>query len=48
MFGFETFAANTSLVTMCFRNRTIEVVFYLRNNYIAAGATDGPCVTSSQ
>jgi hypothetical protein len=33
-------------ITMCFNNRTIQVPFYLRNRYVARGATDGPCPTS--
>ena len=32
------------LVTLCFRNRTIQVPFYLINRYLAVpGTTTGPC-----
>ena len=41
------FAQTDFLVTMCFRNRTIQVPFYLRPRYIAGGATDGPCPASN-
>ncbi len=35
------------LVTLCFRNRTIQVPFYLINRYLAVpGTTTGPCITS--
>ena len=52
-FGLESFltppafAQTDFLVTMCFRNRTIQVPFYLRPRYIAGGATDGPCPASN-
>ena len=35
------------LVTLCFRNRTIQVPFYLINRYLAVlGTTTGPCIVS--
>jgi hypothetical protein len=40
-------AQTDTLVTMCFRNRTIQVPFYLRPRYIAGGAMDGPCPASN-
>ncbi len=39
--------AQTSLVTMCFRNRTIQVPSYLSNVYQAQGAQMGACVSSA-
>ena len=39
--------AGDQLVTLCFRNRTIQVPFYLVNRYTANGATIGPCPTST-
>jgi T5SS/PEP-CTERM-associated repeat protein len=35
--------AGEQLVILCFRNRTIQVPFYLVNRYTASGATIGPC-----
>jgi ABC-type sugar transport system substrate-binding protein len=37
---------STELVTICFRNNTIQVPFYLRFRYFSAGAYNGPCVVS--
>lgn len=37
-----------NLVTLCFRNRTIQVPFYLMSRYTANGATVGPCVVTQQ
>ena len=40
-------AQGDDLVTLCFRNRTIQVPFYLINRYLAvAGTTTGPCIVS--
>ncbi len=39
--------AGDQLVTLCFRNRTIQVPFYLVSRYTANGATIGPCPTST-
>lgn len=36
----------TTLVTMCFRNRTIQVPSYLVPTYQAQGARPGPCDVS--
>lgn len=38
---------STDLVTICFRGNSIQVPFYLRSRYIAAGAYNGPCVSSN-
>ena len=35
------------LVTLCFRNRTVQVPTYLVNRYLSvAGTTTGPCVVT--
>jgi hypothetical protein len=38
--------SGTDLITLCFRNLTIQVPFYLRFRYYANGAVDGPCPIS--
>lgn len=38
--------AQTNLVTVCFRSRTVQVPSYLFPTYQLAGATPGPCVVS--
>ncbi len=40
--------AQTTLATMCFRNRTIQVPNYLVATYQRSGATQGPCGVSPQ
>jgi hypothetical protein len=45
-FGVQSYGISTTLVTLCYRNRTIQVPFYLRNTYIAQGAMDGACPSS--
>ena len=41
------FAQGDDLVTLCFRNRTIQVPFYLVNRYLAIpGTTGGPCIVT--
>ena len=42
-----SFAQGDTLTTMCFRGRTIQVPLYLRPRYIANGAMDNACPTSS-
>ena len=42
-FGVQSFGVSQTLVTMCYRDRTIQVPFYLRATYITQGAMDGPC-----
>ena len=40
-------AQGDSLVTLCFRNRTVQVPSYLVPRYLATpGTTAGPCVVS--
>ena len=40
-------AQGDDLVTLCFRNRTIQVPFYLIGRYLAVpGTTTGPCITT--
>ena len=40
-------AQGDELVTLCFRNRTIRVPFYLVSRYLAVpGTTAGPCIVS--
>jgi hypothetical protein len=40
-------AQGDELVTICFRNRTIQVPAYLLPRYLAvAGTTAGPCATT--
>lgn len=40
-------AQGDDLVTLCFRNRTIQVPFYLINRYLLVpGTTTGPCIVS--
>ena len=40
-------AQGDELVTLCFRNRTIQVPAYLVNRYLAViGTTAGPCVVT--
>ena len=39
-------AQGDALVTLCFRNRTIQVPSYLVGRYVTAGATSGPCVVT--
>ena len=46
-YGVQSYSGSTTLVTMCYRNRTIQVPFYLRATYITQGAMDGPCPTTS-
>ncbi len=43
--AYDAFAQD-NLVPMCFRGRTIQVPFYLRPRYLAAGAMDNPCPAS--
>ena len=38
--------SSTSLVTLCFRGRTIQVPFYLAYKYYPLGAMDGACPLS--
>ena len=38
---------STDLITICFRAKTIQVPYYLRNRYYAFGAYDGPCLVSN-
>ena len=42
----QAIAAGDDFVTMCYKNRTIQVPFYLRLRYFGAGATDGACAVS--
>ena len=37
---------STELITLCFRNKTIQIPYYLRFRYYSAGAMDGACVVS--
>ena len=47
-FQCTTYAINsTDLTTLCFRNRTIQVPYYLRFRYYGAGAIDGACPISN-
>ena len=40
-------AQGDDLVTLCFRNRTVQVPAYLVPRYLAvAGTTAGPCITT--
>ena len=40
-------AQGDSLVTLCFRNRTVQVPFYLVGRYLAVpGTTSGPCIVT--
>ena len=40
-------AQGDDLVTICYRNRTVQVPFYLLNRYLAVpGTTTGPCITT--
>jgi hypothetical protein len=39
--------SGTDLITICFRNRTIQVPFYLRFRYYGNGAVDGACPVSN-
>lgn len=41
IFAFDAMAA--TLITLCFRGRTIQVPDYLEPRYLSAGATEGPC-----
>ena len=36
------------LVKLCYRARTIQVPFYLKQRYTSNGATVGACVTTSR
>lgn len=45
-YGVQSYSVSTTLVTMCYRGRTIQVPFYLRATYITNGATDGACPTT--
>jgi hypothetical protein len=40
--------AQTTLVTICFRGRTVQVPSYLFPSYQLQGATAGPCSASAQ
>ena len=42
----SVFAAGDTLVTICYRGRTIQVPFYLLIRYTSAGAQPNPCPTS--
>jgi len=43
--GVTAFAQGDELVTICFRNRTVQVPNYLLPRYLAvAGTTQGPCI----
>ena len=42
----SVFAAGDTLVTICYRGRTIQVPFYLMTRYTNNGATPGTCPTS--
>jgi len=44
--GVNALAQGDELVTMCFRNRTIQVPNYLVPRYFGAGATVGPCIVT--
>ena len=40
-------AQGDDLVTICFRNRTVQVPTYLLNRYLAiAGTMTGPCIVT--
>jgi ABC-type sugar transport system substrate-binding protein len=42
--GVNALAQGDQLVTICFRNRTVQVPNYLLPRYLAvAGTTEGPC-----
>lgn len=38
--------SSTTLMTLCFRGRTIQVPLYLTYKYYPLGAMDGPCPLS--
>jgi hypothetical protein len=40
--------AQTTLIPICFRNRSIQIPSYLFNAYQLQGATPGACLPSSQ
>jgi hypothetical protein len=45
--GVPALAQGDELVTICFRNRTVQVPAYLLPRYLAvAGTTQGPCIPS--
>ena len=47
-FNVTTYAvSSTALVTICFRNKTIQIPYYLRFRYYSFGAYDGPCFVST-
>ena len=42
----QAIAAGDDFVPMCYKNRNIQIPFYLRARYMVAGATDGTCPVS--
>ena len=42
----QAVASGDDFVTMCYKNRTVQIPFYLRTRYMVAGATDGACGVS--
>ncbi len=45
-FAFQSYGQSTTLVIMCFRDRTVQVPTYLVNTDRAQGADFGACPTS--